>query len=78
MHGYGEEHPKWKDTASARVVNEHVMSEKEQSVELDHWERGERSRRGRWRQLVFGHVHYSRELDLTPNTIKSHWSREQA
>lgn len=31
MHGYGGEHPKWRDTASTRVV--HVMFEREQSVE---------------------------------------------
>lgn len=28
----GGERPKWKDTASANVVNEHIILEKEQSV----------------------------------------------
>lgn len=33
MHRYGREHPKWKDTASTRVVNEHVVFDKEQNVD---------------------------------------------
>lgn len=33
MQQYGGKHPKQKDTVSARVVNKHVVFEKEQSVE---------------------------------------------
>lgn len=32
MHRYGVEHSKWKDTTSAKVVKQHIILEKEESV----------------------------------------------
>lgn len=35
MHRYGGKHPKWKDIVNARVVNELVVFEKEQSQSVE-------------------------------------------